>query len=147
MQSIHKYYLVDGTILPNVFSKVVYANKLLKTGLSKTATEASKKAGISRSVFYKYKDFIRPYYQQDENSIITIYALLNDLPGVLSSFLSVLASQGANVLTINQNIPVNSQAPITISAQTNGLINDIDTLLLELSKTNGVLNVDIISGN
>lgn len=146
MQSIHKYYLVDGLVLPEVFLKVVNANKLLKTGQVKSATEASKKAGISRSVFYKYKDFIRPYYESDENNIITIYALLNDLPGVLSSFLSVLALQGANVLTINQNIPINSEAPITISAQTNSLVNDIDTLLAELSKTNGVISVDIISG-
>ena len=146
LNDLNRYYVVEGSVLPEVFLKVVRANTLLRSGEAKSATEASKKVGISRSVFYKYKDFIRPFYDK-EDKILTIYALLKDIPGVLSSFLSIMATLGANVLTINQNIPINSLAPITISAQTGELLCDVDTLLDRLSITDGVVSVDIIAKN
>lgn len=145
MSNAHKYFVVEADVLPKVFIKVVAANTFLKTGEAKTASEAALMAGISRSVFYKYKDAVRPYYDKAQDRIITFYAMLMDNPGVLSSFLSKLAKAGANILTINQNIPVNSIAPITVSAQTGALKTNLDKLISTLSKTEGVVSVDIIA--
>lgn len=145
MTEQHKYYIVDSSVLPEVFSKVLFANKLLRTGEAKNTTTAAKLAGISRSVYYKYKDQIRPFYDKNKDKIVTIYALLEDSPGVLSAFLSVLASEGANILTINQNIPINSLAPITASIQTSGLVTDIEELILRISGKNGVISAEIIA--
>ena len=145
MTEQHKYYIVDSSVLPEVFSKVLFANKLLRTGEAKNTSIAAKLAGISRSVYYKYKDNIRPFYDKNKDKIVTIYALLEDSPGVLSTFLSVLASEGANILTINQNIPINSLAPITASIQTSGLVTDIEELISRISGKNGVISAEIIA--
>ena len=56
-----EYYLVERSLLPEVFQKVVEANAALKTGRAKTAAEAAQAVGLSRSAFYKYKDGVRPF--------------------------------------------------------------------------------------
>lgn len=49
--------LIDSKVLPEVFSKVLHAKKLLADGECKDISEAVKKAEISRSAFYKYRDY------------------------------------------------------------------------------------------
>lgn len=141
-----RYYVVASDALPSVMLKVADAKRMLKSGSAKNASEAAKMAGISRSVFYKYKDSIRPFYEKGTDRIVTLSAILNDYPGVLSSFLSKIADAGANILTINQNIPANGLAPITVSVQTGGLKIEMDSLIDNLSNTSGILNVDILAG-
>ena len=41
--------------------------------------------------------------------------MLKDEPGVLSSILAALYELGANILTVNQNIPIDSVASVSIS--------------------------------
>jgi len=144
MDANYAYYIVSARVLPEAMRKTAEAKRLLRSGEAKTAGEAARLAGISRSVFYKYKDDIRPYYDQKTDKLFTVYALLEDRPGILSAFLSVLAQHGANILTINQNIPVNGFAPITVSIRTGALRIGLDELLLRLSKIDGVANTDLL---
>ena len=48
-----KYYLVDRTLLPEVFQRVIEANEAIASGKAATASEAAKIAGLSRSAYYK----------------------------------------------------------------------------------------------
>ena len=50
------YLLIDESVLPEVYQKVVRVNQLLETGEASNTSEAVKLAGISRSVYYKYKN-------------------------------------------------------------------------------------------
>ena len=50
--------LVRREVLPEVFQKVVEAKRLLACKKAKSATEAAKMCGISRSAFYKYRELI-----------------------------------------------------------------------------------------
>ncbi len=72
----------------------------------KSLASACKKAEISRSAYYKYKDCVFSYDEVFSRKIVNLYLLLNDRPGVLSSVLVFLHSLNANILTVNQNIPV-----------------------------------------
>jgi chorismate mutase len=77
--------------------------------------------------------------------IATLVAELVDEPGVLSELLAALSRRGANILTINQNIPVDGVAPISISMRTTTLQTDIASLTGELSALTGVVNLRILS--
>ncbi len=44
-----------------VYQKVIRVNQLLETGEASNTSEAVKMAGISRSVYYKYKNAVFPY--------------------------------------------------------------------------------------
>lgn len=136
------FYLVDGAALPEVYINVVKAKKLLKSGKADTVAAAVKEAGISRSAFYKYKDFIDPINEKSRESIITLSATLKDEPGVLSELLLVFAKTGCNVMTINQNIPYNGVAPVTVSFITGEM--PVEKLIERLMKVPGTVHIDII---
>ena len=115
-----KYYIVAANALPEIFVKVAEAKRMMQTGEADTVGAATKQVGISRSAFYKYKDAVQPFNDMKAEHIITFYCMLKDNTGVLSSVLSVFATSGANILTINQSIPTNGCAAVTISAETGG---------------------------
>ena len=141
-----KYYLVAAEALPDVLRKVSEATRLLETHEARTAGEAARAAGVSRSAFYKYKDAVRPFYNMRAEHIVTFQAILKDKTGVLSRMLSVFARSGANILTINQNIPVNGCAAVTVSAEISGLRTPLEEAITEISELEGVIKFEILSG-
>ena len=60
--------LVDSQALPDVFRKVVEAKQYLLSGEASNTSEAARKAGISRSAFYKYKEVAEPWEQKQAKS-------------------------------------------------------------------------------
>lgn len=103
-------------------------------------------AGISRSAFYKYKDSVQPFNDMKAEHIITFYGMLKDAPGVLSSVLSDFADAGANILTINQSIPTNGCAAVTVSAETSDMEMTLEAFLEQVSRVNGVVRFEILAG-
>lgn len=132
--------IVNSDLIPEVLLKVIEAKRLLSQGLAKNSSEAARLAGISRSAFYKYKDGVSVYNDDEKGRIVTYYLTLMDKPGVLSEVLSELSKYGANVLTINQNIPIDGAAPVTISFNTGELSTDEHSLREALRTINGVVN-------
>ena len=141
MEEKPKFLLVDSRVLPDVFYKVVYAKRLLAKGKARSSSEAAKMADISRSAFYKYKDCVFPYESKRGDSIATFSATLEDEPGVLASLIAELYRVGANILTVNQNIPVDGVAPVTISCRTMGVVMGDDELLAVLRSIPGIVEV------
>ena len=141
-----KYYSVEASALPEVFLKVAETKQLLSSGECQTVGEATRRMGISRSAFYKYKDAIAPLQNLMAGRILTFQMILRDKAGVLSSILSIFADSGANILTINQSIPQNGCAMVTITAETTDLDCPVETLLHQLEQTAGVVRAEILAG-
>ena len=141
-----KYYLVSAEALPEVFIKEAEAKRMLQVGEADTVGEAARLVGISRSAFYKYKDAVQPFQNMRAGHIITFYALLKDIPGVLSNYLSIFAGSGANILTINQTIPTNGCAGVTISAETSDMVDGLEELMSRAAAAQGVLKFEILAG-
>ena len=141
-----KYYIVDARALPEVFLKVAEAKRMLETGEAFTVGEATRRAEVSRSAFYKYKDAVRPFNDMLHGRIVTFQVMLRDEPGVLSGVLNVFAGTGVNILTINQNIPVGGRAAVTITAETSGLQYPLEELLSLGAGAPGVLKCEILAG-
>lgn len=139
------YLLVDSQVLPSVFESVVFAKELLANGQAQNATQAAKMAGISRSAFYKYKDFVFKYSGTDQNTL-TIFAKLSDKAGVLSSLTTALYEFGANILTVNQAIPVDAAADVSITIKTNDIHVSIEEMMLSLNKIGGVISIKSMNG-
>lgn len=141
-----KYYLVAAEVLPDIFIKVVEAKELLETGEAATVAEATGRVGISRSAFYKYRSAVSPFRDMKSGHIVTFHILLRDQMGVLSAVLAIFADSGANILTINQSIPVNGTAVVTISAVTEGVEVETDELLRRIAATSGVIKLEVLAG-
>ena len=146
MEQSPKYYIVEAKALPEVFLKVAEAKWLLETGEATTVNEAAKATGISRSAFYKYRDAIAPFQNLMAGRILTFQFILRDVTGLLSSILTIFAQFGANILTINQTIPTNGCASVTISAETTNMTDDVEEMVRALGAISGVLKAEILAG-
>lgn len=143
MEQKTQLIVVDAKILPDVFTKVLEVKKLMATKDEKSFASACKRIGISRSAYYKYKDSVFSYDELFSRKIVNLYLLLSDSPGVLSSVLVFLHSLHANIMTVNQSIPVDGAAAVNISLR---LISPEELkLLYSISDLEGVLEVKILS--
>ena len=104
-----KFYLVSSEALPEIFIKVAEAKRMLQSGEVRTAGDAARTVGISRSAFYKYRDAVRPF---------------ND---------------------INQSIPTNGCAAVTISAETSEMQESIEEMMARALALEGVVRFDILA--
>ncbi len=146
MSQKQKYFIVEASALPEIYLKVADAKRMLETGEELTVNAATRRAGISRSAFYKYKDAIRPFRDMLHGRIVTIQILLRNQPGALSAVLNMFADWGGNVLTINQTIPGGDAAAVTIGLETTGLGTDLEELLTALRSKNEVVRCEILAG-
>ena len=141
-----RFLLVDESVLPEVFAKVVEAKDLLRSGRASTAAQAARLAGISRTAFYKYRDAVFSYDAGKSGGIVTVHLILQDNPGVLSALLAAFADAGANILTVNQNIPAGNVASVSVSARTDRLQMPVDAFIGVLRQLNGVQRIARIAG-
>lgn len=139
------YFLVDASVLPDVFSKVIEVKKILSRGKTRAVNEAVKEAGMSRSAYYKYKDFVFPFYETSRGRVITLFFVVEDFSGILSSIINIVAQAKANIITINQNVPINGLADVTISIETAGMVKDIRELMEDIGRIEGVRRQEILA--
>ncbi|KPU45896.1 hypothetical protein OXPF_03640 [Oxobacter pfennigii] len=140
-----KYYIIEGSVLPEVFKKVVEVKKLLETDMKMSINTACKNVDISRSTYYKYKDSVFEFYENKRAKIVTFSLNVQHVPGVLSNILETIAESQANVLTINQNIPINGMALIVISMETVKMTRGVEDLINSLRNIDEVRKIDILS--
>ena len=140
-----KFLLVSTNVLPAVFQNVVYAKEILPTGQASNITKAIQMAGISRSAFYKYKDFVFKY-SNDKNNHLNLKAKLSDKAGVFSALTTELSNFNVNLITVNQHTPVDGVADVSLTVDVNNLNISIDNLIENLSNVTGVLSIKTISG-
>ena len=140
-----KFLIIDTEILPEVYEKVLETKELLRRGKAKNITEATHLTGISRSTYYKYKDFIFDTSESTRGQKATLTLLLDHSPGVLSNLLNKMTSWNLNILTINQDIPINSIANASITVDISNIAAGIDEVIQSLSELYGVSKIELIA--
>ncbi len=146
MATKQKYYIVEASALPEVFLKVAEAKRMLSVGEASTVNDATRKTGISRSAFYKYRDVIMPFQNMQNGRVLTFQLLLHDKPGSLSGLLEIFARRNANILTINSIVPTNGCAVVTISAEASNVDVTLEEFLHQLREVSCVIKADVLAG-
>lgn len=141
-----EFVVVSSEVLPEVVIKVLEAKRLLAQGVCRTSTEACREVGVSRSAYYKYKDSAFIYSEKLGERIVTFCLILKDRAGILAEVLNEIYRLDANVLTINQNIPIDSAATVMITLRLNSGSGEPADIIKTLSKVEGVASVKLISG-
>ena len=139
-----KYYVVKKKAVPEVLLKVVEVKRLLASERSITIQEAADRIGISRSSFYKYKDDIFPFHENEKGQTITLAIQVDDMPGLLAEILKEVAKYRANILTIHQSIPLNGVATITLSVEILSTTGNISEMVNEIETNEGVHYLKIV---
>jgi ACT domain-containing protein len=145
MKESEKYFIVRKKAVPEVLLKVVEAKRLLDSEKAITIQDATESVGISRSSFYKYKDDIFPFHDNARGKTFTFMLQMDDEPGLLSGVLNKIANNGANILTINQTIPVNSIALLTISIEILPSAVDVTAMIDDIEALKGIHSLKILA--
>ncbi len=138
------FFLVKENILPTAIKKTIRVNEMLKRGEANTINEAIATTGLSRSAYYKYKDSVFPFYEASLNKIVSISLMLDHKNGVLSNVINIISSDHANILTINQGLPLQGMANVTLSIETENMAIDLEALLDKLRVVEGVRRLEVV---
>ncbi|MCK8827604.1 ACT domain-containing protein [Natroniella acetigena] len=138
------FYIVAEEILSSAMKKTVKVKELLKNGEEEQIKEAVKRVGLSRSAYYKYKDYIFAFVEQERQELATLSLLVTDQKGNLSKVLSQIARYHGNILTINQDIPLEQVAHVTITIESSNLVISVEQLISNLEDIVGIKRVKLI---
>jgi chorismate mutase len=145
MNSESDYFVVRTKALPTVLKKVVEVKSLLESEKGISIAQATERAGISRSSFYKYKEDIFPFYDSTKGKTVTLVIQMRDELGYLSKICSKISEYRANILTIHQSIPINSIVTLTVSIEVREDTSDINTMIREIEDWPNIQYVKILS--
>ena len=135
---LSNYLIIHKSILPDYYEKVLQAKRILEEGKVKEVSQAVKMAGISRSTYYKYKDYILEPSDMEGGRKAVLSMLLSHEPGILSSVLAHISACGCSVLTITQNLPIHGFASVTMVLDISGAPGTIGQLLDDVRLIPGV---------
>ncbi|MCI8327628.1 MAG: ACT domain-containing protein [Lachnospiraceae bacterium] len=145
MEEKASHFVLKKKAVPDVLLRVVEAKRLLESEKVLSVQEATKRVGISRSSFYKYKDDIFPFHENKKGKTITMVIQMDDEPGLLSIVLKTVAEYHANILTIHQSIPVNGIASLTLSVDVLPETGDITRMTETIEGQKGIHFLKILS--
>lgn len=138
------YFLIRRSHLPEVIRRTTQVSELLERHSAMSVLEATRQVGISRSAYYKYKEVVRPFSASIDRQIVTLALTLRHERGVLSEVLNTLAALRANILTINQSLPLQGLATVIISAETRDLAGELTDAIEATRGVRGVLQVTVV---
>lgn len=139
------YLIVHKKILPVYYEKVLEARNLLESGAMHDVSAAVRAVGISRSTYYKYKDYI---YSPDSGEMgrkAVISMLLSHEIGVLSTVLNKLSALDVNVLTISQNLPIRDHASVLMTLDVSQMNMSTEETIQTLGAITGVENLSLVA--
>ena len=141
---LENYLIIHKDILPDYYEKVIEARRLVESGKVKDVSQAVKQVGISRSTYYKYKDYVnRPSVKVGKKVLLSFK--MEDEPGTLSNVLNEIASRHANVLAINQEVPIHNIAYVNITADIMKMEISIQEFIQELKNLNSIVDVALLA--
>lgn len=142
---LQNYLIIHKSILPDYYEKVLDAKRLLETGKVREVSEAARQAGISRSTFYKYRDYVIEPSEMTIGRKAVLSMMLSHERGVLSAALNMLSQYQLNILTITQSLPIHDQANVTLSLDISDLEKPLAQVVDELGKMEGVNQVRLLA--
>ena len=142
---LDQYLIIHKSILPEYYEKVLEARHLLEDGRIKDVNQAVRQVGISRSTYYKYKDYILEPTDITGGRKAVLSMMLTHEQGVLSALLIKISEARANVLTITQSLPIRGKASVTISLDLSDMSGNMSELVSALSETAGVEQVRLLA--
>ena len=142
---LSNYLIVHKSILPEYYEKVLECRRLMESGKVREVSQAVRQVGISRSTYYKYKDYIFEPSDMAGSRKAVYSMMLDHEPGVLSALLTQISQLKASVLTITQSLPIHNKASVTISIDITDLEVPVDRLSAILAEIPGLDNCRLLA--
>ena len=138
----NEYFVIHNSVLPDYFEKIMRIKEMISKGIN--ISEACREVELSRSTFYKYKDYVnRPSTRVGKRALLLLK--LVDEPGVLSNVLNELARRSSNVLAINQEVPIHNIAYVNITCDILKMDISVYEFVQQLKTLKNILDVTLLA--
>lgn len=142
---LDNYLIIHKSILPEYYEKVLEARHLIEDGKIKDVSQAVRQVGISRSTYYKYKDYILEPTDISAGRKAVFSVMLAHEQGILSALLKKISDARGSVLTITQSLPIRGKASVTISLDISDMEDNVTDLFSALGSIPGVEQLRLIA--
>ena len=137
------FIIVSTKVLPDYFKKVLEAKTLLETKKAVNVTDAAKQVGISRTTYYKYKDYVFQPEESNDGRKAVINMILAHRPGILSKVIRCFSDLGVNILTVSQSMPVIGRADVMVTLDISNMTCTAEELLSQLQSMPDILSASL----
>ena len=142
---LDNYLIIHKSILPDYYDKVLEVRRLLEAGTVREVSQAVKKVGISRSTYYKYKDYIFSPSNDTACKKAVFSMMLSHEQGILSEVLNGFSGMGANILTITQSLPIHGIASVVLSVDMTNISMTTEAIVAQLLTLKGVRSAKLVA--
>ena len=136
-----EFLIIDKSILPEHFGMVIEIKELINNGYK--ISDACKKVGLSRSTFYKYKDYV--FLTSGLNSKKANLLVKMKEKGSFIELLTFLEELNIKTLNIHKEALVNGVQEIFLTVSTDNIIADFNDVVKDLRKVNCVKEVLLLA--
>ena len=135
-----EFLIIDKSILPEHFGLIIKIKELINNGHK--ISDACKMVGLSRSTFYKYKDYV--FLTNGLNAKkANILVKMKDA-GSLLSLLSLLEELNIKALNIHKETLVNGIQEIFLTLSTNNIVMDYNDVVKDIRRIKDVREVILL---
>lgn len=146
MTKEQQFYLVDFSILPEAIKKTIRVKEMLKSGSSGTINEAVHKVNMSRSAYYKYKDYVASADDDKEDRVVVLFIIMQDDIAVFGRILRRIAKEKQEVLSVNRTKISEKLYSSVITLKTKESAGDMESLYEALRETKGIQSLTMKIG-
>ena len=132
-----EFLIFDKSILPEHFGMIIEIKELINNGYK--ISDACKKVGLSRSTFYKYKDYV--FLTNGLNSKKANILVKMKEKGSLIELLTLLEELNIKVLNIHKETLVNGIQEVFLTLSTNNIIMDYNDVIKDVRRIKDIKEV------
>lgn len=136
-----EFLIIDKNILPEHFGMVIEIKELINEGMN--ISEACKKVGLSRSTFYKYKDFV--FLTSGLTSKKANILVKMKEKGSLIELLSLLEELNVSTLNIHKESLVNGIQELFLTVSSDNIIIDYNNVVKDIRRLKNVKEVLLLA--
>ena len=136
-----EFLIIDKNILPEHFGMVIEIKDLINEGMN--ISEACKKVGLSRSTFYKYKDFVFLTIGLTSKKANILVKMKEK--GSLIELLSLLEELNVSTLNIHKESLVNGIQELFLTVSSDNIIIDYNNVVKDIRRLKNVKEVLLLA--
>ena len=136
-----EFLIIDKSILPEHFGMIIEIKELINEGMN--ISEACKKVGLSRSTFYKYKDFVFLTIGLTSRKANILVKMKEK--GSLIELLSLLEELNVSTLNIHKESLVNGIQELFLTVSSDNIIIDYNNVVKDIRRLKNVKEVLLLA--
>ena len=136
-----EFLIIEKNILPEHFGMVIEIKDLINEGMN--ISEACKKVGLSRSTFYKYKDFVFLTIGLTSRKANILVKMKEK--GSLIELLSLLEELNVSTLNIHKESLVNGIQELFLTVSSDNIIIDYNNVVKDIRRLKNVKEVLLLA--